>query len=88
MKTVTVWSDEGIETLKGCFLCTDWSVFHDTDIDVTTDTITDYIIYCIGSVHTKKAVVVYPNNKPYVTKDMKDCVYAKRQRLEIKTELS
>lgn len=78
VETVTVWSDDGIEKLKGCFLYTDWNVFHDTDIDVTTETITDYINYCIDSVLTKKEVVVYPNNKPYVTEDIKDYINRKK----------
>ena len=67
-KTVNVWTDDSIETLKGCFLCTDWSVFHALELDEATVTITDYMTFCIDSVVAKKDVTVYPNNKSYITK--------------------
>ena len=66
-KTVNVWSDDAIETLKGCFMCTDCSLFHALELDEATVTITDYIEFCVGIVVPKKEIVVYPNNKPYVT---------------------
>ena len=53
-KTVNVWSDDAIETLKGCFLCTDWSLFHALELDEATVTITDYIEFCVGIVVPKK----------------------------------
>lgn len=40
VKGVTVWTVDATERLKGCFLCTDWDVFNNADIDVTTDTTT------------------------------------------------
>lgn len=87
VKTVTLWTEEGIESLKGCFLCTDWDVFHDADINVTTDTITDYINYCVDSVLHKKQVVVYANNKPYITKDIKNCINRKKAAFRNKDKL-
>lgn len=73
-KTVNIWTEE---TLKGCFLCTDWSIFHQLELDEATDTITDYITFCVDNVVEKKDVV-YPNNKPYNTKDIKECINNKK----------
>lgn len=78
MREVTVWSDDAIERLKGCLLCTDWNVFYDPDIDTTTETITDYINFCVDNVLPKKNVIIYPNNKPYITKEIKNCINRKR----------
>lgn len=41
VKNVNVWSKDSVEALKGCFLCTDWEVFHSDDIDETTVVTTD-----------------------------------------------
>ena len=78
-QSVKVWSTDKVEELKGCFLCTDWDLFfRDTDIDNITELITAYICFCIDSVIPQKIVKRYPNNKPYITKDIKDCINRKR----------
>lgn len=77
-KTVNIWTEDSMETLKGCFLCTDWSIFHQLELDEATDTISDYINFCVDNVVEKKDVVVYPNNKPYFTKDIKECIINKK----------
>lgn len=33
------------------------------------------IFFCADNVVEKKDVVVYPNNKPYITKDIKECIH-------------
>ncbi len=75
---VNVWTEDSMETLKGCFLCTDWSIFQQLELDDATDTISDYINFCVDNVVEKKDVVVYPNNKPYITKDIKKCINNKK----------
>ncbi len=77
-KMVNVWTEDSMETLKGCFLCTDWSIFHQLELDDATDTISYYINFCVDNVVEKKDVVVYPNNKPYITKDIKKCINNKK----------
>ena len=68
-----------MEGLKGCFLSIDWDIFFmDTDIDSTTESITAYISFCIDSVILLKTVKRYPNNKPYITKSIKECINRKR----------
>lgn len=73
-----MWTEDSIETLKDVFLCTDWSIFHTLELDKATDTIMDYMISCIDSVVAKKDVIVYPNNKPYITKEVKKCINRKK----------
>ena len=78
-KTTHVWSEDAVEQLKGCFLCTDWDVFfHDANINVATETITDYITFCVDSIIPQKTITKYPNNKPYVTKEIKECIRRRR----------
>lgn len=83
-KTVNV----SIETLKGCFLCTDWSIFHSLELDEATDTINDYMKFCIDNVAAKKEVVIYPNNKPYITKEIKESINRKKQAFRNKDRAS
>ena len=73
-KTVKVWTSDSIETLKGCFLSTEWSIFHEMDVDNANETVTDYIQFCLDNVIPQKEKTVYPNNKPYITKEVKDCI--------------
>ena len=77
-KTVLQWTEDSVETLKGCFLCTDWSIFHELDLNEATETITDYIHFCVDIVVPKKSILHYPNNKPYITKEVKACINNKK----------
>ena len=78
IKTLAVWSNDNVEPFKGCFLCTDWNVFHSQDIDIVTEAITDYIHFCTNNVVAKNEIIIYPNNKPYIKKQIKDCIYRKK----------
>ena len=62
-----------IEELRGCFEATNWDVFTDncSDPDELVDTVTSYVKFCEETVIKTKSVHVYPNNKPWVTKDLK-----------------
>ena len=79
VKTIHVWNNDGIETLKGCFCCTDWSLFHSLDLEEATDTMTEYIKFCKDNVLTKKTITMYPNNKPYISSEIKELI-VKKQR--------
>lgn len=75
VKSVNVWSSDSIETLKGCFLCTDWDMFSgENNLDYATEVTTDYIQFCIDTVIPKKTIKTFPNSKPYITKEVKDCI--------------
>lgn len=69
VKNMQVWSENSIESLKGCILCTDWDIFNSADLDESMEVITDY---------SKKQVTIYPNNKVYITKEIKYCINSKK----------
>ena len=78
-KSVRVWSDEACEQLKGCFDCTDWSIFYDdNDVDIITDHVTSYINFCVNSVIPCKVIRCFSNNKPWVTKEVKAALNRKK----------
>lgn len=80
--TVRDWSSDCSE-LKACFECTDWSVLYDDncDIDTNVDVFTSYVNFCVDMLIPEKKVCVYPNNKPWVTKQVKGVLNEKRQAL-------
>ena len=61
-----------IEELR-CFEATNCGVFTDnsTDPDELVATVTSNVEFCEETVIKTKSVPVYPNNKPWVTKDLK-----------------
>ncbi|KAK7484239.1 hypothetical protein BaRGS_00024488 [Batillaria attramentaria] len=79
-KCVRRWSDEAIARLQGCFESTDWDVFKETctDLDDLTDTVSSYISFCEETVVEMKTCTTYPNNKPWVTKQLKSVLNRKR----------
>lgn len=101
-KQVKVWSEDSSSALQACFECTDWTVFQDScsDIDELTDVVCSYISFCKDSVLLSREVKVYPNNKQWISKDIKELlikqktvfnegdVYAERAvRKEIRAEI-
>lgn len=89
-KTVRVWSEEACEALKGCFECTDWSVFtegHDcNDVEDIADKVTSYVNYCVDLVVPCKRVKVFSNNKPWVTKEVKAAINRKNFLFTVGTQ--
>jgi hypothetical protein len=79
IKTVHDWSPEPCENLKECFACTDWDVFTDCeDLDECATTVSDFINFCVDTVIPVKEVRCYANNKPWVTKEIKDVLNRKK----------
>ncbi len=72
------WTEDSVETLRGCFECTDWNMFHNLELNEATETITDYINFCVNNVVPKKVILHYPNNKPHITKEVKTCINNKK----------
>ena len=79
-RTVKVWSTESTQQLQACLECTDWHVFLDSSdsIDSATDVISDYITFCKDMLIPEKTVKIYPNNKPWVTKALKNTLNEKK----------
>ncbi|KAI4883080.1 hypothetical protein NFI96_000510 [Prochilodus magdalenae] len=81
-RTVRRWSEETSEVLQDCFETTDWTALyepHGEDIDGLTECITDYINFCVDSTVPTRTVKCYPNNKPWVTKDIKALLNKKKR---------
>jgi hypothetical protein len=86
-KTVKVWNRENIEKLQGCFDCTNWEVFEEEDVNRMTDVVTSYINFCEDLCISEKTVTVYPNQKPWVTKEFKDILKQKHSDPEGKKNI-
>ena len=50
----------------------------DIDMDRRLSTITDYINFCRDTVNPVRTVRCYPNNKPWITSDIKDLLNQKK----------
>lgn len=80
IKTIHIWDGESEDRLRCCLQTTDWDVIFDTcrDPHELTDCISSYIQFCEKSVINIKQVKVFPNNKPWLSKDLKQCLNDKR----------
>ncbi|KAM9737428.1 uncharacterized protein ACNS7B_013131 [Menidia menidia] len=75
------WSPEMESALRDCFNTTDWDVLfnpHGEDIDGLTHCLTDYLNFCTDVVSPVKTVRCYPNNKPWVTREVKTVLNKKK----------
>ena len=68
--TIKQWDDNAVEELQSCFECTEWDMFIEVNPDLNE--LTDTII-------PQKTVKVFPNNKPWITKVVKDVINKKKQ---------
>ncbi len=75
-RLVPVWSSEAAEHLKDCFFCTDWDLFKEScsDLDDLTETVTGYINFCEDMIIPKKPINIFSNNKPWLTKSLKNII--------------
>ncbi|PIK47650.1 hypothetical protein BSL78_15480 [Apostichopus japonicus] len=77
-KTQLSWNKEAVDQLRGCFECTDWNVFDDPNLQDTTTTVTEYINFCADLIIPKKSFRIFPNSKPWLSKELKSLVYEKK----------
>lgn len=64
-KLVKRWDGDAVETLQGCFQCTDWDVLTDgSSPEEATEVVTHYITFCEEMIVPTKTVKVFSNNKP------------------------
>ena len=77
-KTVKVWPDGAETELQNRFSKTDWSTFSaratvdsTTDIDLFTSSVVDYINSNIDDVTTHKLITTYPNQKPWMNREVR-----------------
>ncbi|KAL0158830.1 hypothetical protein M9458_046906, partial [Cirrhinus mrigala] len=79
---VTIWTEEASEQLRDCFYITDWDVLcspHGKDIDSLIHCVTDYINFCVENTVPSRRVWCFPNNKPWVTSDLKALLNEKKR---------
>ncbi|GFS04568.1 hypothetical protein ElyMa_004660400, partial [Elysia marginata] len=88
-KTVLVWTADAWETLRASLECTDWSVFVNSSQDMSelADTVCCYINFCIETAIPTKTIKVYSNNKPWVTKDIKQILNRKKIAFQNKRDI-
>ena len=86
VKPVTIIKQQIDETamqnLDTCFHLTDWNVFINDcggDINVLTEIVTDYINFCTELQQKQKKIVLYPNNKPWLTPVVRKAIVAKHR---------
>lgn len=76
-----VWSEDSISSLQACFECTDWECFQEgsENIDELADIVSSYVTFCVDMVIPTKTTVTFPNNKPWVTKELKSVINKKKR---------
>lgn len=78
------WSEDTINQLQGCLACTDRDIF-DGDLDDRVPVITDYIKFCINSTVPTRKINKYPNSKPWITLQIKQCLKEKHKAFKLQT---
>ncbi|KAJ8389501.1 hypothetical protein AAFF_G00118910 [Aldrovandia affinis] len=81
-RTVQLWSGEVEERLQDCLQITNWDLFTEDfgeDIEGLADCITLYIRTCEESIVLHKKVRCFPNNKPWINKNIKALLNRKKR---------
>jgi hypothetical protein len=68
-RSIQKWSDDVDATLQDCFASTDWNMFQDSSNGIVeyTTSVTGFINNCIDDAIPKLTVRTYPNQRPWVT---------------------
>ena len=79
-KEVAVWTEGAVRELNCCYDSTNWDIFKDScnDLNELCDTVTSYIKFCEEMIIPKKIIKLYPNNKPWVSKSLKNSLNRKK----------
>ena len=75
------WSHDATERLRACFECTDWdAIFNPSDtLDEATEVVTDYVNFCVDANIPRVTTKIFPNNKPWVSKELRDLLKLKER---------
>ena len=67
--------------MRGCFDSTDWQIFYDStsDLNELVDVISSHVTHYVHMLIPTEQITVFPNNKPWVTKDLKDVSNKKKR---------
>ena len=74
------WTPDSIQRLQGCFESTSWNTFLDENetIDEWVEVVTNYILFCRDTCVQQKEIKIYPNNKPWISKEIKCAINRKK----------
>ena len=74
------WNKEIEKRMQGCFDCIDWSVLCDAsgEVDLNVNVLSSYISFCFDMIAPTREVRTYPNNIPWITKDIKLLINEKK----------
>lgn len=80
-KNIKQWTNGSILALQGCLESTDWSnlLTPSDNLDEQVDTVSSYVSFCVDSIIASKTVTIFPNNKPWVTKGLKEILNKKKR---------
>ncbi|KAK1902786.1 Dynein heavy chain 14 axonemal [Dissostichus eleginoides] len=70
-KHIDTWPDDALSRLQDCFSSTEWSIFENQDLSDYTRAVLSYISYCAGNVTVRKRTRVFPNQKPWMTGEVR-----------------
>uniref|UniRef100_A0A8C7YZR7 Reverse transcriptase domain-containing protein n=1 Tax=Oryzias sinensis TaxID=183150 RepID=A0A8C7YZR7_9TELE len=70
-KTIKTWPEGASHQLQDCFERTNWEIFDHPDLEEHTATVLCYINHCTDTVTVEKHIRVYPNQKPWMTREVK-----------------
>ena len=98
LRSIQHWSDQSDATLQDCFDHVDWDMFRvasDNNIDVYTDSVSEFIRKCIGDVVPTVTIKTFPNQKQWIIAtafnqskgtgnmaEYKQCSYSLRKAIE------
>lgn len=73
VKNAKQWTPDYIATLQGCE-STDWNNFlpSSSNIIEQVDTVSSHITFFVDNIIPTKKVTIFPNNKPWITKELKE----------------
>lgn len=79
-RTFRKWTPGADEALRDCFESTDWSVLQNgEDLEEVTHCTTDYLNFCMDVVVPTRTVRCFPNNKPWITSNVKTLLNRKKR---------
>jgi hypothetical protein len=81
--TVPQWNEESTDMLQACLDCTIWEALIDPSdsLERSVDVVSSYINFCVDINIPTKDIVCYPNNKPWVSKELKTTLNSKKVAL-------
>ena len=77
-RLVKQWECDSTEQLQNCLDTTDWNILYSDDVNECVETVSSYIQFCENNIVPSKELC-YPNNKPWLSKELKQKLITKRQ---------